>query len=153
MRRKRSEPSTIHLLLQLPGQIAALVKAEYANAKREMSSAVKKLVIALICAIVALFLLFWALAAFGASAILGLATVLAPWLSALIVGAGLVVLAVVAVLVGWILIKRSNPVPEETLGRVGDDLAVAGSIKYNTEPDSRIADPVGVQRGRTRGGK
>lgn len=153
MARKRSEPSTIQLLLRLPGQIAALAKAEYANAKKEMSSAIKKLIIALVCAVVALFMLFWALAAFGASAILGLATVLAPWLSALIVAGALVLLAAAAVLVGFVLIKRANPVPEETLGRVGDDLAVAGSVKYNTEPDPRIDDPVGVQRGRTRGGK
>lgn len=151
MRRKRDEPSTIELLLQLPRQISALAKAEYANAKSEMSSAVKKIVIGVLCAIVALFFLFWSLAAFGASAILGLANAVSPWLAALIVALALVLLAVLAVFIGFLLIKRSNPVPKETLSRVSDDVAVASSIKYNTEPDARIHDP--LRRGRTGGGK
>lgn len=138
MSRRRTGPSTIELLLKLPQQITALIKAEYANAKAEIGSAVKKLLIGAACVLVALFFLFWALAAFGASAILGLSLVLDPWLAALIIAVGLILLAAAAILVGVLLVKRANPVPEKTLGRVSDDLAVAQTISYNTQPDDRI---------------
>lgn len=153
-RKKRTEPSTIQLLLRLPQQATALIKAEYANAKREMGSALKKLIIGVICMVVALFFLFWSLAAFGASAILGLSNAFSPWLAALIVAGGLLLLTVLAVLVGIVLVKRGNPVPEDTLDRVGDDVAVATTVKYNTEPDARIYDhkPASKRFG-TRGGK
>ena len=137
-RKKRSGPSTIELLLRLPQQVIALIKAEYANAKGEIKRGVKKIVIALLFLIVALFFLFWSLAAFGASAILGLANAVSPWLAALIVGGGLVVLAAGAIVVGVMMIKRANPVPEETLGRVSDDVTVATTVRYNTTPDARI---------------
>jgi len=153
MSRKRTEPSTIDLLLRLPKQATALIKAEYANAKTEVKSASKKLIIGIIFVVIALFFLFWAVAAFGASAILGLANAMSPWLAALLVAVGLVVLTAVSILVGYLLIKRGNPVPEATLDRVGDDMAVASSIKYNTDPDARIHDASPRVADRTAGSK
>lgn len=138
MARKRKGPSTAGLLLRLPQQLGALAKAEYANAKKEMGGAVKKLIIGAVCIVLALFFIYWSIAAFGASAILGIAEALPAWLAALIVAVGLLLLGALSVLIGFLLVKRGNPVPEKTLDRVGDDLAVASSIKYNTDPDARI---------------
>lgn len=138
-RKKRGEPSTIELLLRLPQQVTALIKAEYANAKIEMGRAVKKILIALVCVVIALFFIFWSFAAFGASAILGLSNAVSPWLAALIVALGLLLLAAVAIGIGVVLLKRANPVPEETLGRVADDVTVVSSVKFNTSPDTRLS--------------
>lgn len=139
-RKRRSEPGTIELLLRLPKQILALAKIEFANAKQEMKGGLIKLIIAVVCAIIALSFLFWAIAAFVASAILGLANVLAPWLSALLIAAALVLLTAAVGFAGFLLIKRANPVPGDTLDRVGDDLHVASTVRYNSEPDIRVRE-------------
>lgn len=131
MSRKKDQPGTFELLSRLPGQIATLVRVEYENAKQEIIRALKKIGVGAIFLVIALFFLFWAIAAFGFAAIAAINLALPMWASALIVAGGLVLLTVAAVLVGIFLLKRGNPVPEETISRVTDDVLVASSIKYN----------------------
>lgn len=133
MSRKRDEPGTFELLAKLPHQIVTLAKIEYENAKREAISAAKKAGIGAAGVLVALFFLFFMLEALVIAAIAGLAVVWPWWLAALVVAAGLLVLAVGAILGGVWLIKRGNPVPEETLGRLNGDAQALSEVRFNSE--------------------
>jgi len=141
------QAGTFELLARLPGQIVALAKAEYQNAKREIAAKAKRAGIGLLSIVVALFFLFFALVAFVFAAIAGLAVVWPWWLSALVVAAGLLLLAVVAVFAGVALIKRGIPVPEDTIDRVEEDLNAFGDVRVN---DSAHA-PRGARRANAEG--
>ena len=134
MSRKKDQAGTFELLAQLPQQIVTLAKAEYDNAKREIVSKAKSAGIGAGAIVVALFFLFFTLEALVIAAIAALALVWPWWLAALVVAAGLLLLAAAAILAGVALIRRGNPVPEETLDRVGHDLAAMSEVRVNAEP-------------------
>jgi len=134
MSRKKDEAGTFELLSRLPQQIVTLAKVEYQNAKREVISKAKKAGIGAGAIVVALFFLFFMLEALVIAAIAALALVWPWWLAALVVAAALLVLAALAILGGIALIKRGNPVPEDTLDRVGNDIAAIGEVRVNAEP-------------------
>lgn len=143
MSRKRDEPGTFELLAKLPHQIVTLAKIEYENAKREAISAAKKAGIGAAGVLVALFFIFFMLEALVIAAIAALALVWPWWLAALVVAAALLLLAAGAILGGVLLIKRGNPVPEETLGRLSEDTRALSEVRFNSEtPDGT---PGGVQ--------
>jgi len=131
MSRKHEEPGTFALLAKLPQQFVALAKAELSNAKREMAQKAKRGGIGIAAFVIALFFLFWAIACFAAAAIAGIAVVWPVWLSALVVGVGLVLLAVAAVMGGIAFMKRGVPIPEETIDRVEGDLAAFSEVRVN----------------------
>lgn len=118
---KSSEPGLFELLGKLPQQIAALVRVEYENAKREIASRLKKLGLGAALVVFALFFIFFALGALVTAAIAGIAVVLPVWAAALIIAGVLLVLAVLVLWIGFNRIQRGNPVPEETLGRIERD--------------------------------
>lgn len=122
---------TFELLARLPAQIVALGKAEYRNAKREITAKAKRAGVGLLAIIVALFFLFFALSAFVAAAIAGLNVVWPLWLSALVVGFGLILLAGAAILGGIVFIKRGIPVPGETIDRIEGDLNAFADVRFN----------------------
>lgn len=126
-------PNTLKLLTRLPGQIAALVKAEIANAKAEVKHRVRNLVIGIVMCVLALIVLFWVIALLLAAAVAGLATVWPVWLSALAVAGGGLLLIILIVLVGIKLIKRGSPVPQETLKRIEGDFSVAKEAKNSAD--------------------
>lgn len=134
MTRKRDQAGTFELLTQLPQQIVTLAKVEYENAKREVVSKAKKAGIGAGAIVVALFFVFFMLEALVIAAIAALALVWPWWLAALVVAAGLLLLAAVSILAGVALIRRGNPVPEETLDRVGHDLTAISEVRVNAEP-------------------
>ena len=127
MTRKRDQAGTFELLTQLPQQIVTLAKVEYENAKREVVSKAKSAGIGAGAIVVALFFVFFMLEALVIAAIAALALVWPWWLAAL-------VLAAAAILAGVALIRRGNPVPEETLDRVGHDLTAISEVRVNAEP-------------------
>ncbi len=131
MSRRGDQAGTFELLARLPGQFIALAKAEIENAKREISGKAKRAGIGLLSIIIALFFLFFAISALVAAAVAGLAVVWPVWLSALVVGGALVLLAAAAILGGIALIKRGVPVPAKTIERVEDDLKVFGEVRFN----------------------
>lgn len=133
MSRKRDEAGTFELLARLPQQIVALAKIEYENAKREAVSAAKKAGIGAAGVLVALFFLFFMIEALVVAAIAALALVWPWWLAALVVAAALLLLAAGAIFAGIALVRRGNPVPEETLGRVGGDLSAIGEVRVNAD--------------------
>jgi len=129
--RRRDEAGAFELIARLPAQLVALAKAEFANAKREIAAKAKRGGIGLLAIVIALFFLFFALGSFVAAAIAGIAVVWPVWLSALVVGAGLLLLAAAAIAAGIALIKRGVPVPEETIDRVEGDLQAMGEVRVN----------------------
>lgn len=133
MSRKRDEAGTFELLSRLPQQIVTLAKIEYENAKREALSAAKKAGIGAAGVLVALFFLFFMLEALVIAAIAALALVWPWWLAALAVAGLLLLLAAGAILAGVMLIRRGNPVPEETLERVGGDLSAMSEVRVNAD--------------------
>ncbi len=136
MTKKRDHAGTFELLARLPQQIVTLGKLEYDNAKREIVSKAKKAGIGAGAILIALFFLFFMLEALVLAAIAALALVWAWWLAALVVAAGLLLLAAGAIFAGVQLIRRGNPVPEETLERLGGDLAAMGEVRVNAEAPS-----------------
>lgn len=135
MNRKKDTPGTFELLARLPQQVVTLVKAEIDNAKHEVIKKAKNAGIGAGAVVVALFFLFFMLEALVIAGIAALALVWPWWLAALVVAAALLVLAILAVLAGIALIKRGNPVPQETLGRVEGDLSALSEVRVNSEPD------------------
>lgn len=144
MSRKKDQAGTFELLARLPQQIIALVKIEYENAKREVLVKAKKAGIGAGAIVIALFFIFFMLEALVIAAIAALALVWPWWLAALVVAIGLLLLAALAILTGVYFIKRGNPVPEETLDRVGDDISAISEVRVNAEPStSRLPHPDG----------
>ncbi|QIK63183.1 phage holin family protein [Leucobacter viscericola] len=133
MSKKRDQAGTFELLTRLPQQIVTLAKLEYDNAKREIVSKAKKAGIGAGAILIALFFLFFMLEALVIAAIAALALVWPWWLAALVVAAALLLLAAGAIFAGIRLIKRGNPVPEETLERVGGDIAAMSEVRVNAE--------------------
>lgn len=130
--RNSEQFGTFELLARLPQQIVALVKAEYENAKREIATKAKRAGIGALAIAVAMFFLFFSLGSLVAAAIAGIAVVWPLWLSALVVAAALLLLAVAAILVGVWFMKRGLPVPEDTIDRVEADLQAMAEVRFNT---------------------
>ena len=117
------EPSVGELFGRLTEQVSRLVRAELDLAKAEMVKKVKGLGIGAGLLVAAAILVFYALGTLIDAAVLGLSTVFAPWLAALVIG--FVILAIVAILalVGLRLIKAATPLkPEDTLKNVKDNV-------------------------------
>lgn len=139
MSRRKGELGTFELLARLPHQIITLAKIEFANAKREVVTQAKKAGIGLGAIVVALFFLFFMLQALLIAAVAALALVWPWWLAALTVAGAFLLLAAVAILGGVWLIKRGNPMPAETLGRLEGDAAVLAEVRINSEADTAKA--------------
>lgn len=112
--RDRADDSLFTLLGEVPELVRNLVVAEVDSAKTWVKSAGKQAGLGGVWFIVALFFLFWAIPALGAFAIIGLASWMPAWLSALIVLVVLIAVAVVAAILGILRFKKigksENPV-------------------------------------------
>jgi len=117
--RKRS---LFSLIGDLPGLLTDLVRNEIERLKQELIASAKHAGIGVGILAAAAALLFFALGVFIAAAILGLATVLPAWASALIIGGVLVLLAALCVLIGVNQLKKGNPTPDETIESVKKDV-------------------------------
>jgi len=136
MRFGKFNPKSKRPIGQLVGDVPrlgiALAKAEAQQAKQEMQAkAVMGGTGAALFGVVAFFAItLWAVLI--TAAILGLNTVFAPWLSALIVAGALLVIMIIAAIVAIVLFKRmKGVVPKETVDSVKQDLnALKGMGKY-----------------------
>jgi hypothetical protein len=121
-----SEASPGELAGRLAEQVTRLVRAEVALAQVEAKRRAKRIALAGGMFGTGGLLLFFGGCCGVAAAILGLANVVQPWLSAIIVGAALIFLAVLVVLPGWKgLNERRGPIPAETLENLKADVAAA----------------------------
>lgn len=118
------EPRSIgQLVSDLSEQTSRLVRAELDLAKAEITAKAQKLGIGAGLLAAAGVLALYVLAAAITTAILGLSTVLDPWLAALIVTLVLLLVTGVLAFVGIRLVKRgSPPTPERAIENVQEDL-------------------------------
>ena len=126
--RDRSDDSLFTLLGEVPELVRNLVVAEIDSAKAWLKSAGKQAGMGSAWFLVALFFLFWAVPAIGAFTIIGLASWMPAWLSALIVVVLLLVLTAVAALLGYLRFRKlgtsENPVQAITVdARIVKDVA------------------------------
>lgn len=129
----RDKRSLIQLLRDLPGLVVALLKAELAQLKAELVRKAVNLGIGIGLFVVAGALLFFMLGTLVAAAVLGLAVVFPGWLAALLVAAGLLIIAGIFGLVGLTVLRRGMPpAPTETIDSVKQDVnAVRGLGDYD----------------------
>lgn len=129
----RKKRSLLQLIADVPTQLIDLFKAELQQLKNEMVDKVKNAGIGVGMLVAAGLFAFFALATFIATAVLGLAVVLAPWLAALIVAVLLLILAGMLGFVGMKMIKKGlPPMPEKSIRSMKEDVnALKGVGKYD----------------------
>lgn len=132
MSRRDDQAGTFELLARLPYQFVRLAKAEFENAKREITEKLKRGGIGLLAIIVALFFVFFAIGCLVAAAVAGLSEAWPVWLSALVVGGALLLLAAGSIFGGILLLKRAVPLPDETIDRVEGDLQTLSEVRFNS---------------------
>ncbi|MFX1756389.1 phage holin family protein [Rhodococcus sp. As11] len=123
--------STVELTERLTEQVSTLVRTEVSHALKEVKSKGTRIGVGVGISGAGAILLFLGLATLIATAVLGLATAVEPWLAALIVA--LVVLVVGGILAAVGASKAKNaapPVPERTVASVRADIdAAKGATK------------------------
>lgn len=122
-RNPKNARSLGELVSDLPGLVVELVKAEVASLKNELAGKAKNAGLAVALFAVAAFLLLTAWATFVTFAIIGIASWLAAWLSALIVTVFFLLVAVILALVGVRTIKKAvPPVPQDSIDSIKKDV-------------------------------
>ena len=115
--------SVFKLIGELPELITTLIRDEIEQIKREATTRLKTAGVGVGLFAGAAVFAYFALWVLIATAILGIATALPAWLSALIVGVALLLVAVVLGLLGLNRVKRGvPPVPKEAVDSVKDDV-------------------------------
>ncbi|MGH8270127.1 MAG: phage holin family protein [Steroidobacteraceae bacterium] len=110
----RESQSAFGLLRRLTDELSTLVRQELVLATAEISRSMRVMLSAAASLAVGGAVLFAGLLAMLAAAILGLATVLHPWLAALVIGAAVVILGIVLVLAGIRSLDPSTLKPSRT---------------------------------------
>jgi Flp pilus assembly protein TadB len=119
----------IGLVRQLPGQVSRLIRDEIRAAQMELSEKLKAAGLGAGLLVGGAVLALFAFGALIAAAILGLAEVLAPWLSALIVGVVLLLIAVVLALLGQRRLKKGiPPLPQDSIESVKADIRTVKGV-------------------------
>ncbi|MFI2105137.1 phage holin family protein [Isoptericola sp. NPDC019693] len=114
-------PSMGRLVEQLSEQATRLVRAEVALAKAEMAEKAKRSGIGLGLVAAALVIVLYAVGVLIWAGITGLATVWPLWLSALVVGVAMLLVAGIAVAIAVGQLKKAARRPE-TVDRVKEDV-------------------------------
>ena len=110
----RESQSAFGLLRRLTDELATLLRQELALATAEISRSMRVLLAGAASVAVGGAVLFTGLLAMLAAAVLGLATVLAPWLAALVIGVAVAVIGIVLVSVGIRSLDPSTLKPART---------------------------------------
>jgi len=119
----------IGLVRQLPGQVSRLIRDEIRAAQMELTEKLKAAGIGVGLLVGGAILALFAFGALIAAAILGLAEVLAPWLSALIVGVVLLLVAGVLALLGRNRLKTGMPpLPQDSIESVKADIRTVKGV-------------------------
>ena len=129
----KARRSLFELIADLPALFVALLKAELAKLKEELTAKAKYAGVGIGLFAFAAGLIFFALGCLVAAAILGLALVLPGWASALIVFGGLLLIAAVLALIGVQSLKKMDGVaPQKTIASIQEDVeAVKGMGRYD----------------------
>lgn len=130
---KDGRKSVFSLIGDLPGLISTLIRDEIEQIKREAITRLKSAGIGIGLFAGAAVFLYFAAFVLLAAAIAGLSVALPVWLSALIIGVFLVIVAAVLGLIGFTRVKKGvPPVPKEAVDSVKDDVkAFKGVGQYD----------------------
>lgn len=127
--RPQKKRSFVQLLADIPAIVRELVAGEIALLKQEMIAKLKALGIGAALLVVALIFVFATLGVLLTAAVLALSLVLPGWLSALIIAAFLLIVAVIFGLVGYRVLKRGiPPIPKQTISGLKKDLNVIKGV-------------------------
>ncbi len=119
----RDKRSIAELVKHASEQVSILVKEEIKLARLELSNKSKRAGRGAGLLAGALLVALYALGVLVTAAVLGVAEVFQPWLAALIVGGGLLLLAIIFALIGKSQLKAATPpVPSETMESVRADM-------------------------------
>jgi hypothetical protein len=111
---ERESQSAFGLLRRLTDELTTLLRQELALATAEVSRSMRVMLTGAASVAVGGAVLFTGLLAMLAAAVLGLATVLQPWLAALVIGAAVAIIGVVLVLAGIRSMDPSTLKPSRT---------------------------------------
>lgn len=115
--------SLFKLIADIPTLLVDLVRGEFESLKQEILDKLKHAGIGIGLLAAAATFAFFALLVLIAAAVLGLATVVPAWASALIIGGGVLLIAVVLALVGVASLKRGvPPAPTRTILSIKKDI-------------------------------
>lgn len=129
---KAENKTVFQLIGELPEILSDLISSEIEFLKKQAITGLKNAGIGIGLFVAAAVFLYFALWVFIATAILGIATALPPWLAALIVAVALLIIAVVFALIGVNRIKKGNPVPPESIDSLKSDVqAFKGTGNYD----------------------
>jgi hypothetical protein len=128
-------PSLVQLLTELPTRVTDLVHHEIELLKTELITKLKALGIGAGFLVGALLVLGAMTGVLLTAAVLALSLVLPGWLSALIVAAFLLIVAVILGLIGWRVLKKGiPPIPSESIRSLQSDVrTIRGLVKRGTE--------------------
>ena len=116
--------STVQLVERLTEQVSTLVRTEIAAGLDEVKNKGTRLGIGIGISGAGAVLALFGLATLIAAAVLGLATVVAPWLAALIVGVTVLMIGGAVAAVGATRSKKAlPPVPQDTAASVSEDIS------------------------------
>ena len=121
--RVRSGRSVAALLSDLAGETSTLVRQEIALLKAELGGKLTRMGVGAAALAAGAVIAFSGWLALLAAAILGLSHVLAPWLSALIIGVVVIALGAGLALFGKSRLKADALVPHRTLNSLREDEA------------------------------
>ena len=107
--------SVPEVLQDIVGNIEEIIRSEFRLAKAEVKEEASKAAPPLITIVVGAAIGFYALGFLIFTLVMGLATVMATWLAALIVGAVLGLMALVMITTASKRLKQVNKVPERTI--------------------------------------
>lgn len=110
----RESQSAFDLLRRLTDELATLLRQELALATAEVARSMRVLLTGAASLAVGGAVLYTGLLAMLAAAVLGLATVLHPWLAALVIGAAVTVIGIILVVIGIRSLDPSTLKPSRT---------------------------------------
>jgi hypothetical protein len=128
--------SLFALIGDVPRLIVDLFRQEIESLKQELIDKAKHAGIGIGLLAAAATFAFFLFGVLIAAAILGLSTVFAPWLAALIVAGGLLLVTVILLLVGIRNVRRGvPPAPTKTIESIKDDVRVIqGTARRRSTP-------------------
>jgi hypothetical protein len=127
------EKSLFKLIGDLPSLLGQLVRDEIQQIKKELIDKLKNAGIGIGLFVGAAIFAYFAFCVLLAAAVLGIATALPAWLSALIVGGALLVITAILALIGLSKVKKGvPPLPEDSIKSVKKDVkAIKGVGNYD----------------------
>ncbi len=124
--RKRS---LLGLLSDVPALVRELVVGEIELLKQEMLRKLRALGGGIVLLVITLIVLLGMLGVLLTAGIFALSLIMPGWLAALLVAAGLLVIAVILGLIGYAVLKRGiPPIPSETISGLKKDLNVIRGV-------------------------